>query len=182
MKQSRLSVILSIGIIFLGCLILLPLTIADSSTAATKKKRNSVWLVFFFSKDCPHCERVKDLTDALKVRYPIRVKSFDIDNELDYTLYARMEAIHSSDKFSVPLIIVGDDILIGEKEITAELEKKVQRLSEAGGAALPYLEKGLSRKPSEKPACSICDSKRRGKPPSVQEELGKMKIFVDKYF
>ena len=67
------------------------------------------------------------------------MKSFSIDNELDYTLYARMEAIHSSDKFSVPLIIVGDDILIGEKEITAELEKKVQRLSEAGrgSASLP---------------------------------------------
>ena len=63
---------------------------------------------------------------VLKARYPLRVKDFDVDKEADYALFKRIEAIHAADKFAVPLVMVGESILMGEEEITGKLEKTVR--------------------------------------------------------
>jgi len=150
-----------------------------SAAGKQKKKKNTVWLVFFSSSTCPHCEQVKELTSALRGKYPIRVRTFDIDKEKDYALFTAMESIHSQEKFSVPLIIAGETILIGEKEITSKLEAEVRKLALTGGARLPYM--GAAPGPKTKPG-SQCSDCGRGRPPSLGEELGKLKIIIDKLF
>lgn len=162
---------------------------ADLRYADAATKRKTVWVVFFFSKSCPNCEPVRDLLDALKSAYPVRVKAYDIDKPQHYALYRRLEAIHTSDSFGIPLVMLGDSILMGERGIAQKLEKMVRRLSKKGGASLPYLgpnpRSGLggappSRETSESAPCKYCDGK--GRPPTIQEEWKKIRKLVDTYF
>ena len=162
-------------------------TVLPEATAATKNK--TVWIVFFFSRSCPNCEPVEELLDALKRAYPVRIKAFDIDKPECYALYQRLEAIHARDSFGIPLVMVDDSILMGEREIARKLEKMIRRLSRKGGASLPYLgpnpTRGLegsprSAKATENGPCKYCNGK--GRPPTIQEEWKKLRKLVDTYF
>jgi len=182
MNSLKLSVFSRRIIIALVCIVFFLLPFQEGSPATAKKKGRAVWLVFFFSKDCPHCESVKDLTKALSGKYPVRVKNFNIDDQADYAVYSKLEAIHARDKFSVPLIMVGDEILMGETEIAGKLEEKIRGLNAAGGSGLPYLGKAFSKTPAVKSPCPDCDSEGRPKRRSPGDGSGKMKIFEDKSF
>ncbi len=142
----------------------------------------SVWLVFFSSKDCGRCAQVKDLIDVLASEYPLKVKVFDVSNDTDYALLRRLEAIHARKKFSVPLVIVGDSILMGERRITAGLEKIVSRLARGPGASLPYLGPQHSEAPVPEGLSRCRDCERNGRPPSIEEEWGRIKHYLNKFF
>ncbi len=144
-----------------------------------RTRSNLVCLVFFFSRDCPHCERVLDLIEAVKKDFPVKVKKYDIDGKADYELFMKLEKIHSEGKFSVPLVILGDSILIGEHDIITNLEPTVRKLSKLDGAGFPYLGDS-DKKPAKRIVdCSDCRNRGRGKPPEVQEELKKIRIYID---
>lgn len=158
------------------------------SSASGASKRKPVWVVFFYSKGCPNCEPVGEFLDVLKKSYPVRLKSFDIDNPEHYGLYQRLEEIHARGAFAVPLVMVGESILIGEREISTRLEKIVRNLSRSGGASLPYLGSDPSPVPTQSPSanrdaegapCEDCE--RKGRPPTIQEEWKKIKDLVNKY-
>ncbi len=146
-------------------------------------RQSIVWAVFFSSSDCEMCRSVKSLTKKLKQRYPVRFKTFDIDRAADFALFERLEAIHATSGFSVPLIMVGDTIMIGERDISARLERTVRRLARRGGASLPYLGPKSKPKPvAAKPKRSRCDCERTGRPPTIGEGLAKVKSFLDRLF
>ena len=162
---------------------------SGSATSAKTKISRQVWLVLFSSRDCPHCERVKELIKSLKTTYPIRVRVFDVDQEEDYKLLRRLEAIHSQEPLSVPLVMVDESILAGETEIAEKLEKTVRTLSRCGGARLPYLgpqkkekksAKGKAAGKESKP--SHCPCADEGRPSSVGDEWKKIRGVLDKYF
>jgi hypothetical protein len=107
----------------------------------------------------------------------VRVKTFDIDRPEDCRLFDRLEAIHGESKFAVPMVMLGESILIGEETIIKNLEKTVQRLSCAGGASLPYLgpSRAEGRDAQEDPShCPEC----RRRPTSLGEEWNKIKNFL----
>jgi glutaredoxin len=147
-------------------------------------KPGKVWVVVFSSAECPHCEKAMELIDRLKRKYPIRTKVFDIDSDHDYRIYKRLEDIHARNGFAVPLVMVGESMLMGEKEISRKLEKIVKKLARSGGSRLPYL--GPAKSEDDQVAgsrdsdCDHCG--RRGRPPTIGEELRKVKGFVDKLF
>ncbi len=117
---------------------------------ATRTKKRPVWIVFFSSAECPRCSDVNALIHALQKKYPLKTKRFRIDKPEHYALFQALEAIHGEQPFGVPLVMVGESILLGESEIMSGLEETVKRLSKAGGAGLPYLgplEKPRSLKP-----------------------------------
>lgn len=159
------------------------LCVGHASAAPTKGKaaKNAVGIVFFAAHDCPRCENVKDLMKVLKARYPLRVKDFDVDKEADYALFKRIEAIHAADKFAVPLVMVGESILMGEDEITGKLEKTVRTLARSGGSSFPYLGSARGTKTVAKPAASSCNCEQ-GRPPDVTDELSKLRKFIEKLF
>lgn len=142
-----------------------------------EKKRSAVWAVYFSSSNCPRCDTVKGLIDSLKHKYPLRVRTYDVGDEKSYALFSAMEAIHGADGFSVPLIIVGDSILIGEKDIGTRLEQIVRKHAASGGAPLPYLGKPAEAGPQTKPGCATCGKR---KTPSSGKERRKLKILIDK--
>lgn len=175
MKSSRSTPLWKPALVVVACFLFFLYSSADSAPGAGKKKRGIVWVVLFFSEDCPHCERVRDLLKALDGRYSVRLKMFNIDNETDYAVYSRLEKLHPVEKLAVPLIMVGDKILIGENQIVAALEETVRRLDVSGGSAIPNLGNGRSQKRGEKPSCTDCDSNDHRK----SREPGRMKIIED---
>jgi len=146
-----------------------------------KTGKNTVGIVLFAAHDCPKCESAKDLMKVLKARYTLRVRDFDVDKEADYALFKRVEAIHATDKFAVPLIMVGETILIGEDEITGKLEKTVRDLTRSGGSPFPYLGSAQGKKAAVKPGSSPCNCEQ-GRPPEVTDELSKLRKFIEKLF
>jgi glutaredoxin len=187
MTANRFPALLVRGVLVIACLAVMSFDMVTQAHAAHKRGRSTVWLVFFSTKDCPNCKAVKRLLRDLKKDYPIKIKAFNIEKKSHYRLFERLEAIHTTGKFSVPLILVGDSILIGEDTIVAQLESIVQRLAYAGGAGLPYLGPGFNttshaRRPAKQATrtnASRCDCEKKGRPPSIGEELGKIKRFVD---
>jgi len=153
------------------------------------EKAATVWLVFFSSKGCSKCAVVKQLIRSLEREYPLKVRAFDIDKQSHYDLMERLEAIHSKDKFSVPLVLIGDTILMGDDDITAHLEMTVRRLADSGGAPLPYLgPAGGTRQPATRSSQSEsrtdpsrCDCEKKGRPPTIGEEWDKIRTFVGKW-
>jgi glutaredoxin len=167
------TVILAVALLCVG-----PAAAAPTKGKASKK---TVGIVFFAAHDCPRCENVKDLMKVLKARYPLRVKDFDVEKEADYALFKRIEAIHAADKFAVPLVMVGESILLGEDEITGKLEKTVRTLARSGGSPFPYLGSAKGTKTVAKPAASSCNCEQGG-PPDVTDELSKLRKFIEKLF
>jgi hypothetical protein len=168
-------------IFLLGFLVALPVL---TEGAQLKNRKGTVWAVFFVSHDCAKCEAAKELVEVLQLRYPLRVKRYDISKESDYAVYRAMEAIHSDKGFFVPLILVGDKILMGEHEILDNLESAVKKLHVAGGTAPPYIgpvDKKAINTPvkTDTAGCPTCS---KGRPPSASEELHKVKSLLDKIF
>ncbi len=149
----------------------------------TSDKPGKVWVVVFSSPECPHCEKAMEFIGRLKRKYPVRTKVFDIDSDHDYKIYKRLEAIHARDGFAVPLVMVGESMLMGEKEISRKLEKIVRNLARSGGSRLPYLGPAKSEDdPVGRSRDSDCDHcGRQGRPPTIGEELRKVKGLVDKF-
>ena len=118
----------------------------------------------------------------LASEYPLKVKTFDVSRDEDYVLLSKLEAIHARKKFAVPLVLVGDSILVGEKRIMARLEKTVSRLTRGGGGALPYLGPGHSEEKVAEDDSRCRDCERNGRPPSIEDEWGRIKRYLNKFF
>ncbi len=149
----------------------------------------AIWIVFFNSHNCSQCEGVGALIDGLKEKHHIGVKSFDVEDERNYSLFKKIEAIHGCEKFSVPLVIVGEHILIGPETIENRLEPIVAGLN-GTGAALPYLgpqtaaklktpheyTKAIARTAKEDCHCN------QGQPPQITDEFRKIRSLLDRWF
>jgi hypothetical protein len=190
MIRKSLAVLPGLGVALALCWVFVAACAAAGPLPAKTKKPCPVWIVFFSSRDCPRCQSVKPLLKALKGTYPLRTKVFDVDREKDYALLRRLEAIHSKDKFLIPLVIVGETILMGEDKIASDLEKTVRRLSRHGGASLPYLgqnkkngeDRTLKTEARKKAVSSRCPCAEEGRPPSLGDEWKKIRALLDKYF
>ena len=181
MKFSRRSHLIGF-LIIIACALLLS---AGNVEASEKKGKKTVWMVFFSSRDCSKCENVKDLIEVIKLRYPVRVRQFDTSKENDYAVFKTVEAIHGSGNFAVPLVMLGDSIIIGEQEITRKLEKAVRNLAARGGAPSPYIgpvgpkKKSQGIEKNDKP-CESCS--RGGRPPDIGDELRRARRLLDRVF
>lgn len=147
-----------------------------------------IWIVYFNSKDCLQCDGVSDYLKSLKKLYSIRIKTFDVEDQENFALLKRLEAIHSTQKFSVPLILIDETVLVGPGEITNRLESLILSLVSTG-AKLPYL--GPQRRPkqnsnsaklhADKPIMDDCKW-NKGRPPQVGDELTRIKSIIRSTF
>jgi thiol-disulfide isomerase/thioredoxin len=191
---SRLALLVSPGrLVLVVCVVLVAASLGRSAEARPRTKGGTVWVVFFSSRECPKCAHVNRLIHALARRYPLRIKKYDIDKPKNYDLFQKLEAIHSDDEFAVPLIILGETILMGEGAISTNLETTIRRLVAAGGAPVPYLGQGRKkgkkkrsssrpRNPKPKVVESSSDCNCDARPPTVGEEWKKVRGFLSRFF
>jgi glutaredoxin len=171
--------IVGAALLMIACLA--PMVVAGNVHGARDAgKGKPVWIVLFAAQDCPRCEAVKELLSVMRERYPLRVRSFDVGKDADYRLFRCLEKIHSEESFAVPLIMVNETILMGERAIAENLEKIVARLTRAGGSPLPYLGPPDTESPAVRrnlPRDCNCDEGSR--PPTLGEELRRIRGLLD---
>lgn len=144
----------------------------------------TVWVVFFGSSECSKCESVERILEALKRHYPVKIRKFDISRDSSLRLFEKMEAIHSDGGFAIPLVMLGNTVLIGEDRIVKGIEATVRDLYFKGGSAQPYLGpqwSSAAKASSESSVKRQCDS-CGGRPPTIQEEWAKVRKFIDGLF
>lgn len=113
---------------FILCFWLLGSLEAQALAENPSEPAQIIVVTVFTSSECPYCENVKELLDDLKTQFPIKTEIFDINKPNDYDLYLKIEATHKNARFAVPLVIVGDKVLIGQSEIFGKLETTIKAL------------------------------------------------------
>lgn len=87
----------------------------------------------FVAEGCEHCARVEDYISSIKTRYPeVFFKRFDItSNDTSIELFiALAEGFNITEEFrEVPTVFIGDTCLVGEEEITKNLEETILEYS-----------------------------------------------------
>ncbi len=87
----------------------------------------------FVAEGCEHCARVEDYISSIKTRYPeVVFKRFDISsNDTSIELFiALAEGFNITEEFrEVPTVFIGDTCLVGEEEITKNLEETILEYS-----------------------------------------------------
>ncbi len=94
-----------------------------------------VELYFFEGQGCPHCAKMKSYLEGLKVDYPnLTVKDFEIYfNKENQDLLTRMLAAYDTSIDGVPLLFVGNEVIIGENY--EKLKNAVEKCSAEGCAS-----------------------------------------------
>lgn len=101
--------------------------------AQTEKTRDSnsdkiIVVTFFTSSDCPFCDTVKEFLEDLKTRFAIETIVHDINNADDYDLFSKIEASRKDTNLGVPLVIVGDEFMVGRSAIFQKIEDTIRGL------------------------------------------------------
>lgn len=100
----------------------------------------------FYGTNCPHCHEVMEnyLPDVYK-KYGAQVEHQDIDVWADAAMYKKfveLEArlgVAEDSRGGVPALVVGDHVLIGSRQIPAELEGLIDGYLAEGGVDYPLL-------------------------------------------
>lgn len=86
---------------------------------------------FFYGEECPHCKNVEPFIDNITKKYPdVNIKRLEVwHNQTNEQIYTAMNAAAGiSSPPGVPEVIVGKVVLVGEKDIPAQLEPLVQAI------------------------------------------------------
>jgi len=127
--------------------------------------------VLFWSETCPHCHIVLTETlPPLQEQYgrQLEVLTIDLSDPAHYELWlAAKEAFQVPPERRVPMLFIGDSVLVGSREIPERLPGLIEQYLAAGGVdypAIPGLVAGpaLTPTPPTSPtptikACHICD-------------------------
>ncbi|MBN1218414.1 MAG: hypothetical protein JXM69_05775 [Anaerolineae bacterium] len=130
---------------------LLPVIAPDETSPAPANQMattSTARILYFYATDCPHCHTVEaEVLDPLSAKYGLQVeiKMIEISAPANYELLIRAEEMFgiSSDRRGIPTLIIGDQALIGEEPIRAQLPDLVEQGLAKGGVdwpALPGLE------------------------------------------
>ncbi|WP_292370147.1 thioredoxin family protein [Methanoregula sp. UBA64] len=86
---------------------------------------------FFYGEECPHCKNVEPFIDNLSAKYPdVTINRLEIwHNQTNKQIYDALNAAAGiSSSPGVPEVIVGKVVLVGERDIPAQLEPLVQAI------------------------------------------------------
>jgi len=135
--------------ISLACLALLSLMATawaqEPTPTVTPTTEGKVCALFFYSFQCPHCINVIKgfLPDVLK-RYGERLdlRGLEISDSLNYSLFLVLEDAYKipPQRRGIPVIFIGEEVLIGEREIREHFEEVVDRYLAQGGKECPIPE------------------------------------------
>lgn len=124
-SPSRFPVLRSGILVLLLLLALVPAVLAESnSTGLSNSSGNTVTLYLFESSTCVHCANAEEAIHTLMAKYP-SVRLVDMEVSANATNRMLFESV--SQKFGiadpgVPMLLVGNRVLLGDVEIRKNLE------------------------------------------------------------
>lgn len=123
------------GAVFLGCL-------SGVGAARTQEPPAVVHALLFYSPTCPHCHQViNEHLIPLENRWGNRlvILAFDVTRPFAEPLYMGMVRHFGipQERWVVPILVVGSEVLIGGEEIPARFPSMVEEGLAGGGIDLP---------------------------------------------
>ncbi len=123
-------------------ILLLAMLLGTLVTGPIMAQEATARLIIFHSPQCPHCHTVlTEVLPPLQEQYGDQLQILEVDTfqEEGYALYeAAVEKYHPAQR-GVPTLVIGDHILIGSREIPAQLPGLIENYLAAGGVAWPDL-------------------------------------------
>lgn len=136
-----------------------------------------VHAILFWSRTCPHCHYVmEEVLPPLQTQYgaQFRLKMLEGGNPANVALYqAAVQRFNiPPERRGVPTLIIGDNVLVGSREIPEQLPDLIARYLVAGGVDYPPLP-GLERAVGvEMCGNNPCDESATPAQAGVPEERG----------
>lgn len=114
----------------LVCAIFFTISQQDEKTpfpGTGRSEQGKVTVYFFYGEECPHCHNVMPFVESLKKKYP------DVDfqiletwhNTTNQALSVTLNRKLGAENAGVPEVIIGNVILIGDRDIPAKLETAI---------------------------------------------------------
>ncbi len=122
----------------------LALLAACNASHTDRQQEGVVRAVFFWSETCPHCHEVmeRDLP-PLEEQYGNRleIKKVEVSDPANYQVWvSAMEAFQvPPERQGVPMLFIGDKVLVGSLEIPEQLPGLIEQYLEAGGVDFPAI-------------------------------------------
>jgi len=94
----------------------------------------------FYAEDCAHCLAIEaEILTPLSQKYGkrIEIKRFEITVLENYEVMRRLEREYGVAGGAIPEIFIGDEVLVGEEEITSRLEELIEEHLATGGCDFP---------------------------------------------
>lgn len=135
--QKRWLTILFAGLAFLAACSAL-------RTDTDMQQEGVVQAVLFWSETCPHCHEVMERSiPPLEKQYGDRleIKKVEISDPANYQVWvSAIEAFQvPPERQGVPILIIGEKVLVGSLEIPEQLPGLIEQYLEAGGVDLPAI-------------------------------------------
>ena len=101
-------------------------------------------IYIFFANDCPNCQAIlQSYVPTLKSQYPfLDIKTFEIGNPAYYEALSKLEKKFNRRGNELPVIFIGDQMLVGDREVMEKLDPLIFEYQMKGDLApiLPPLE------------------------------------------
>jgi cytochrome c biogenesis protein CcdA/glutaredoxin len=128
-NKIRIAVVLLTAVVLGGALFYGSSLLTAAPVSAPSPGVNaSITATFFYGNGCSHCEKVKPLIAAIQARYPeLHVGMLEVnDNKTNrQQLTDMVSSRKGSPSWSLPVIFIGEDMLMGETEIEDHFEENV---------------------------------------------------------
>jgi uncharacterized membrane protein len=163
MHRLKAALLLRIKVLLMDAILLVLLTVQAQSTESGSPV---VRAVFFFSPTCPHCEYVREeVLPPLVSRFgsKLQVAAINTTTPSGYELFLNACMKHGNLRLSVPMLIVGNTAMIGDKEIPRKFPELIEKNIAAGGIDWPNIQ-GLSAMVTANPVLSAAAPQRKEPP------------------
>lgn len=100
----------------------------------------TVKLYRFYSEETGGLRAQEEVIRPLSAKYSIEVQSFSVNQLKNYDLLTKFEKELTDTDNEIPVIVIGNKILVGETEIRRDLEGLVKTYAEKGGTSWPSLQ------------------------------------------
>ena len=119
--------------------------------------------VLFWMEGCPHCHYVlDDVLPPLQEKYAskLEIKLVEVVTTEDVDMLLRTAASYGIPKESVgvPLMIIGQNILVGSSQIPSALPGLIENYLAAGGVNYPEIFTGVGEVATPEPVVQVIDS------------------------
>lgn len=132
--MKKLVYILSIFTIIISFLF------CSGAISQTPSASNQIY--YFYAQDCEPCKTIlQGYIPTLKPLYPfLEIKTFDIENPAYYEALSKLESHFGKKEAELPVLIIGNHLLSGEREVMEKLDPLILEYQAKGGIPAPPIE------------------------------------------
>lgn len=115
MSRRRFSISKDVISSALACILLAAVGLTAASRGSAAATQESVAVYLFWSQTCPHCAKARRFLESLGQRVPgVEIHSVELAaHERHERAFVTLSQHYGIDPPAVPLIVIGDDVLVG---------------------------------------------------------------------